>query len=89
MSFLQKAEDDSDSLITCGRAFQRLGAELEKALKPTAFWNSFHPHLEHEGETVKMTKEIVVVPSEESALEDIVELCLWSSCKPVKDSGSI
>ena len=31
LSFLRKAEEDSDSLSTWGRAFQSLGAELEKA----------------------------------------------------------
>ena len=51
------------------------GAELEKTLKSNSFWYGFHPHLEYEGETEKMIKEIVVVHSEESALEDIMELC--------------
>ena len=52
----------------------------------TSFWYGFRPHLEYEGETEKTIKEIVVVHREESALEDIVVLCHWSSWMPVKES---
>ena len=53
-----------------------LGAEMEKALKPNCFlFYGFHPHLEYESETEKMIKVTVVVYREESAPEDIVELC--------------
>ena len=34
---LRSVAEESASLIVCGRAFQSLGAELEKALKPSCF----------------------------------------------------
>ena len=40
---LRNAEEESGSLIVCGRVFQNLGAELERALEPLllgAFFNS-------------------------------------------------
>ena len=37
LSFLLKAEEDSDSLSAWRRAFQSLGADLRKALKPNGF----------------------------------------------------
>ena len=54
LSFLQKAEEDSDSVGTWGRAFQSLRAELEKALSLTGFWYDSRPHLDYEGETEKI-----------------------------------
>ena len=54
------------------------GAELEKTLKSNSFWYGFHPHLEYEGETEKMIKEIVVVHSKESAL--VHDTNLWAGC---------
>ena len=38
---LWNATKESASLIVCGRAFQSLGAELEKALKPNSFFLFF------------------------------------------------
>ena len=74
LSFLWKAEEDSGSLSAWGRAFQSLRAEFEKALEPNCFL------------VFSMIEEIVVVHSEESALEDIVELWHWSSCSSMKES---
>ena len=68
----------------CGRAFQSLGSEFGKSMKPNYFWHGFHPHLEYKGKTEKMIEEIVAVHSEESALEDIAQLCHWNNCTPVK-----
>ena len=50
----------------------RVGESCEVEL---LFCMVFHPHFECDGETEKMTEEIVVVHSKESALEDTVELC--------------
>ena len=81
LSFLRKAEEDSDSLRAKGRAFQSLGAELDCFY----IWFSSTPGIRR---PKKVIREIVVVNSEESALEDIVELCHWSTCTPVKESYS-
>ena len=62
------------------------GQSLRKPWSWTAFWYGFHPHLEYEGKTEKTIKGIMVVHSEESALEDIVQPCHWSSCMPVEES---
>ena len=71
-------------MCVCGGGeFQSLVAELEKALQPNCFW--VDPHLKYEGETEKMVNEIAVVHSEDSALEDIVELSHRSSYPPVED----
>ena len=48
---LRNAAKESDSMIVCGRAFQSLGAELEKAQKPNkkiffylvSFCNTWNP----------------------------------------------
>lgn len=82
--FLWKAEEVSDSLSTCGRAFQSLGAEMEKTLKLNCFSYGCHPHLQYKGKT-EMIDKIAVVHSKESDLEDTVDLCHWSSCAPLKE----
>ena len=73
MTFLRKAEEDSDSLSTRGRAFQSLGAELKKSPEAKLFFGMVFIHTE--GETEKTIEEIMVVDSKELALEDTVELC--------------
>ena len=62
MSFLRGAEEDSDSPSSRRKAFQSVGAELEKALKSNYFFlHAFNPQLEYEGETEKLIEEIVLL----------------------------
>ena len=48
---------------------------MEKALKLHCFLYGFHPHVQYKGETEKMIDEVAVVHSEESDLEDTLDLC--------------
>ena len=50
LSFLRKAEEDSDSLSVCGKAFQNLGGVEESPEAELLFGTyGFHPHLEYKG----------------------------------------
>ena len=59
---LRNTAKESASLIVCGRAFQSLRAELEKARKPNCFFGVFQQHLESVGVVAIMSEGVVQEP---------------------------
>ena len=78
---LQNAAKGSASLIVCGRAFQSLGAELEKAWKPNYFFSFFfQQHLESVGVAAMMSEGVMQEHIGEWVPASILVLYLCSIC---------